>query len=188
MSALSKPPRISGSGSTRRPTTGAGAGPRSVLSWAMARTGSGILAGAIQIVDLYHAHEHLWDLARKLYPADETAQKHWVRYKLDWLENGKIENLAVALRKTVDLVTNPELAKTIHIEAEYFTTTAIACDNPSSGRRTSLWAQAHRGRVQSRDRFPAQTIRHVLDGARRQFDYRPPLLLRQRQIRKLLAG
>ena len=78
------------------------------------------LAGAIQIVDLYHAHEHLWDLARKLYPADETAQKHWVRYKLDWLENGKIENLAVALRKTVDLVTNPELAKTIHIEAEYF--------------------------------------------------------------------
>ena len=76
--------------------------------------------GAIQIVDLYHAREHLWDLARKLYPADEMAQKHWVRYKLDWLENGKIEKLAVALRKTADLVTNPEFAKTIHIEAEYF--------------------------------------------------------------------
>jgi hypothetical protein len=30
---------------------------------------------AIQIVDLYHAREHLWDLARKLYPADEAAQE-----------------------------------------------------------------------------------------------------------------
>jgi hypothetical protein len=76
--------------------------------------------GAIQIVDLYHAREHLWDLTRKLYPADEVAQKRWVRYKLDWLENGKIEKLAAALRKTADLITSLELAKTIAIEAEYF--------------------------------------------------------------------
>jgi len=76
--------------------------------------------GAIQIVDLYHAREHLWDLARKLYPADEAAQKRWVRYKLDWLENGKIEKLAAALRKTTESVTNPELIKIIRNEAEYF--------------------------------------------------------------------
>jgi hypothetical protein len=76
--------------------------------------------GAIQIVDLYHAREHLWDLARKLYPADEAAQMRWLRYKLDWLENGKIEKLAAALRKTADSITNPELVKTIRIEAEYF--------------------------------------------------------------------
>jgi hypothetical protein len=76
--------------------------------------------GAIQIVDLYHAREHLWDLARKLCPADEAAQKRWVRYKLEWLENGKIEKLAAALRKTADSVTNPELVKIINIEAEYF--------------------------------------------------------------------
>jgi hypothetical protein len=44
--------------------------------------------GAIQIVDLYHAPEHLWDLARKLYPADEAAQKRWLRYKLNWLGPG----------------------------------------------------------------------------------------------------
>jgi hypothetical protein len=30
--------------------------------------------GAIQIVDLYHARSHLWDLARKLYPNDEVHQ------------------------------------------------------------------------------------------------------------------
>lgn len=76
--------------------------------------------GAIQIVDLYHAREHLWDLARKLYPADEAAQKRWLMPKLDWLENGKIEKLAASLRKLVDANTNPELVKAIYIEAEYF--------------------------------------------------------------------
>src|SRR5580693_623385 len=31
--------------------------------------------GAIQIVDLYHARQHLWYVARKLYPNDEAKQK-----------------------------------------------------------------------------------------------------------------
>jgi len=75
--------------------------------------------GAIQIVDLYHAREHLWDLARKLHPADQAAQKRWPIRKLDWLENGKIEKLATALRKLADAERSSELAKTIHIEAEY---------------------------------------------------------------------
>jgi len=35
--------------------------------------------GAIQIVDLYHARQHLWELARKLYPNDEVSQKAWIK-------------------------------------------------------------------------------------------------------------
>jgi hypothetical protein len=31
--------------------------------------------GAIQIVDLYHARQHLWELARKLHPNDDVTQK-----------------------------------------------------------------------------------------------------------------
>jgi hypothetical protein len=76
--------------------------------------------GAIQIVDLYHAREHLWSLARKLYPADEVAQKRWLMPKLDWLDNGKIEKLATALGKIADSSTNPELIKIVRSEAEYF--------------------------------------------------------------------
>jgi hypothetical protein len=75
---------------------------------------------AIQIVDLYHAREHLWNLARKLYPAEEAAQKRWLMHKLDWLENGKIEKLVAALGKLADTSTNPELVKAIRLEAEYF--------------------------------------------------------------------
>ena len=76
--------------------------------------------GAIQIVDLYHAREHLWDLARKLYPADEVSQKRWLMPKLDWLENGKIEKLVTALRKLAETNPKAELVKTIRIEAESF--------------------------------------------------------------------
>jgi hypothetical protein len=34
--------------------------------------------GAIQIVDLYHARQHLWELARKLYPNQEAEQRRWM--------------------------------------------------------------------------------------------------------------
>jgi hypothetical protein len=33
----------------------------------------------IQIFDLYHARQHLWEVARKLYPNDEVKQKNWMR-------------------------------------------------------------------------------------------------------------
>ena len=76
--------------------------------------------GAIQIVDLYHAREHLWGLARKLNPAHDAAQKRWIMHKLNWLENGEIEKLAAGLRKLAEAEQNSELAKAIRIEAEYF--------------------------------------------------------------------
>jgi hypothetical protein len=44
----------------------------------------------------------------------------WLMRKLDWLENGKIEKLATALRKLADAEQNSELGKVISIEAEYF--------------------------------------------------------------------
>jgi hypothetical protein len=76
--------------------------------------------GAIQIVDLYHARQHLWDLGRRLYPAAEVLQKRWLLRKLDWLENGNIEKLVAALRKLTDANTSPEMVKAITNEAQYF--------------------------------------------------------------------
>jgi hypothetical protein len=75
--------------------------------------------GAIQIVDLYHARQHLWDLARKLYPADEANQKAWMKiHQKRLLDKGKIEKLVLALRATDS--NNPEIAEKICIEADYF--------------------------------------------------------------------
>ena len=47
--------------------------------------------GAIQIVDLYHARQHLWELSAKLFPNDEQLRKRWMARRLDQLEGGKIE-------------------------------------------------------------------------------------------------
>jgi hypothetical protein len=74
--------------------------------------------GAIQIVDLFHARQHLWDLGRKLHPNQEAEQRRWMMVHQDMLDGGKIEDLVAALR-SVDS-SNPELAEKIRIEAGYF--------------------------------------------------------------------
>lgn len=75
--------------------------------------------GAIQIVDLYHARQHLWELARKLYPNDATNQKAWIKvHQKRLLDKGKIEKLVAALRSIES--TNPEVGEKIRIEADYF--------------------------------------------------------------------
>jgi len=76
--------------------------------------------GAIQIVDQYHAREHLWDLARKLYPSQDAEQKRWMMIHQDQLDQGDIENLVLALR-AIDTV-NPELAEAVRTTAHYFET------------------------------------------------------------------
>jgi hypothetical protein len=75
--------------------------------------------GAVRIVDLYHARQHLWELARKLYPNDEVKQKAWIKvHQRRLLDKGKIEKLVGALRATD--TPNLELAEKIRIEADYF--------------------------------------------------------------------
>lgn len=79
--------------------------------------------GAIQIVDLYHARQHLWDLARKLYPHDPSAQKKWMGlHQKRWLDKGKIEKLVASLRAIVS--TDADLRDKLRTEADYFETHA----------------------------------------------------------------
>jgi hypothetical protein len=75
--------------------------------------------GAVQIVDLYHARQHLWELARKLHPNDEANQRVWIKlHQRRLLDKGKIEKLVGALRSLDS--TNPEVIEKIRIEADYF--------------------------------------------------------------------
>jgi hypothetical protein len=77
------------------------------------------LPGAVQIVDLYHARQHLWELARKLHPNDQVTQKAWMMvHQKRLLDKGKIEKLVVALRSIVS--TNPEVVDKIRTESDYF--------------------------------------------------------------------
>ena len=73
--------------------------------------------GAIQIVDLYHARQHLWELARKLYPNDAVKQKAWMKKYQRLLDKGKIEKLVLTLR-AIDS-TNSEVIEKLRIETNY---------------------------------------------------------------------
>ncbi len=74
---------------------------------------------AIQIVDLYHARQHLWEVARQLYPHEEVKQKAWMKvHQKRLLDKGKIEKLVGALRSIE--AANPQMAKKIRTEADYF--------------------------------------------------------------------
>jgi len=75
--------------------------------------------GAVQIVDLYHARQHLWDLARKLYPNDTVSQKAWIKtHQKRLLDKGKIEKLVLSLRSTESA--NADVPDQIRTEADYF--------------------------------------------------------------------
>ncbi len=90
--------------------------------------------GAVQIVDLYHARQHLWEVARKLHPNDEVTQKVWMKvHQKRLLDKGKIEKLVLSLQ-SIDS-TNPEVIDKIRIEADYFEKNAARMRYPKFRRQ-----------------------------------------------------
>lgn len=74
--------------------------------------------GAVQIVDLFHARQHLWDVARLLHPGDIPRQRQWMLRHQPKLDGGQIEKLVRFLR-SIDAA-SPSLAEILRIEAAYF--------------------------------------------------------------------
>ena len=74
--------------------------------------------GAVQIVDIYHAREHLWDLAGKLFATDERQRKRWAARLQKKLDAGKIESLVKQFRAIP--APSSDTAELLRIEAEYF--------------------------------------------------------------------
>lgn len=85
--------------------------------------------GAVQIVDLYHARQHLWDLVRLLHPNDRKRQNAWISlHQKRWLDKGKIPKLVASLRSIQ--TTDTDLAKKIRNEADYFATNTARMNYP----------------------------------------------------------
>jgi len=78
--------------------------------------------GAVQIVDLYHARQHLWNVAALLYPHDAAAKKRWMTPMKDLLDHGWTELVVEWLREIAAGLaeTQPGLAGEIGKEADYF--------------------------------------------------------------------
>lgn len=74
--------------------------------------------GAIEIVDLYHARQHLAELSAKLFGADGEARQGWLARTQELLDSGRIEALVTSLRELQP--ESAELHKLVLVEAEYF--------------------------------------------------------------------
>ena len=85
--------------------------------------------GALQIVDIFHARQHLWALARLLFPNDSKRRNQWIGlHQKRWLDKGKIAKLVASLRSLQ--TTDCELAKKIRNDADYFATNAARMKYP----------------------------------------------------------
>ena len=74
--------------------------------------------GAIQIVDLYHARDHLWKLSAQLFPSQPATRQRWTGGLQRKLDQGQSKQLVVQLRSFHP--PNAELAALLRTEADYF--------------------------------------------------------------------
>jgi len=96
--------------------------------------------GATQIVDLSHARQHLWDLARKLYPNQEAEQRRWMMIHQDLLDGARLKSWYRHSALWIPPIRNwltrfaskPAISKT----------TWNVCATPSSASNTYLSARA----------------------------------------------
>ena len=89
--------------------------------------------GAIQIVDLYHARQHLWELSGKLWPTDDRHRRRWTRKQEKKLDGGRIEALVRDLRSLSPA--HPEAAEGARREADYFAANAERMRYPAFRRQ-----------------------------------------------------
>jgi len=89
--------------------------------------------GAIQIVDLYHARQPLWELSGKLWPADERQRRRWTKQGQKKLDAGRIEALVRDLRSLAPAT--PQAAELVRHQVDYFTTTAPRMRYPAFRRQ-----------------------------------------------------
>lgn len=57
-----------------------------------------LFPGAIQIVDLYHAKGHLWDVAKSIYGPGNDVGEQWAKQRRDELDAGEIDAILEALQ------------------------------------------------------------------------------------------
>ena len=80
---------------------------------------------AVQIVDLYHAQEHVWQVARAVYGPQTEAAEVWAKDACDLLVHGTIEELAATIAALPPIAPSPGESRSVPEKAvDYFTTNA----------------------------------------------------------------
>ena len=126
---------------------------------------------AIQIVDLYHARQHLWELAGQLWPRDEPRRRKWTRRQEKKVEGGRIESLLRSL-----LPRHSGGGRTPAPRRRLFCRQRASHALPGVSATASVCGLGgRRGGLQDPRRQSPEALGHVLEGPIRQFHHRPSL-------------
>ena len=97
--------------------------------------------GAVQIVDLYHAREHVWKVARAVFGPTSPAGSDWAEQACRLLEEGKIEELVEEMVLLPPIPPEPGTSRSVpEIERDYF------ISNAARMRYPAFRAEAHADR------------------------------------------
>ncbi len=75
-------------------------------------------SGARELLDYYHASEHLWAVARALYGEDEAAARRWVDPLLKRLKDGRADQVRARLKRRVKRCRRQDDAASSAVERE----------------------------------------------------------------------
>lgn len=79
--------------------------------------------GAVQIVDEYHACQHVWEVARAAFAAEPSVRDSWAHAVIDHLSEGRVEEVIAAIEKLPPMASEPGRTHSVlETEAEYFRT------------------------------------------------------------------
>jgi hypothetical protein len=81
--------------------------------------------GAVQIVDVWHAQEHVWEVAQAVFGRTTPGGVSWAKQGCSWLVQGEIESLVQAIAALPPVAPPPGQTKSVPEQAiGYFTTNA----------------------------------------------------------------
>ncbi len=89
-------------------------------------------AGAVQIVDIYHAREPIWKVARAVFGPNTPAGSAWAEQASRLLEEGKIEELVEEMVISPPVPPEPGTSRSVpDIERDYFISNAARMRYPA---------------------------------------------------------
>ena len=102
-------------------------------------------AGAVQILDLYHAKEHVWDVAHAVFGRGTAAATVWATHACSLLEQGHSEALVSAIQALPPIPPEPGQTRSCPERAiDYFTTNAQRMRYPVFRAEAHARGQWHR--------------------------------------------
>jgi hypothetical protein len=104
---------------------------------------------AVQIVDMWHAREHVWKVARAVFGPGTPEASNWAEHACSRLLEGKLEDLVTEIVVLPAVPPEPGTSRSVpDIERDYFISNAARMRYPAFRAEADACGQWHcRGRL-----------------------------------------